>query len=62
MDALSLISSAQSRCFVSSYSSLLYLCMAVRAISMPIFVGMTSSMPYARANGVFLVGCSGVIW
>ena len=33
----------------------------VRAVGMPISVGIIASISYARAKGVFLVGCPGVV-
>lgn len=58
---LSLISYAQSKCFASSISSFLCPCTMARAVGMPISVGMTVSIPYARAKEVLPVGRPGVV-
>ena len=61
MDAASLALSAQSKCFASSSSSFLLPWTTVRAVGIPTSVGMTASVPYVRANGVFPVGLPGVV-
>ena len=58
---VSLISSAQSKFLSNSVFASSYLPTSVRIVGSPISVGITVSIPYVRAKGVFLVGRSGVV-
>ena len=61
MDALSLTSSAQSKFLPSSVLASFCFAASVRIVGRPISVGMTASIPYVRAKGVFPVGRPGVV-
>ena len=61
MDAFSLTLSAQSRFLPSSLFMSPCPLASVRIVGRPIYVGMTVSIPYARAKGVFPVGRPGVV-
>ena len=59
MDAVSLVSSVQSKFLhISAFASSCDFAW-VRIVGSPISVGMTASIPYARAKGVFPVGRPG---
>ena len=61
MDAVSLISSAQSKFLLNSAFASSYCPALVRIVGSPISVGMIASIPYAKAKGVFPVGRPGVV-
>ena len=61
MAALSLTSSAQSKFVPNSALASSYFAASVRIVGNPILVGMTASIPYARAKGMFPVGRPGVV-
>ena len=61
MDVFSLTSSAQSRFLSSSMFSSFWPRTVVWIVGRSISLGMTASMPYARAKGVFPVGRPGVV-
>ena len=61
MDAVSLVSSAQSKFLPNSVFASSYCPASVRIVGSPISVGMTASIPYARAKGVFPVERPGVV-
>ena len=61
MAALSLTSFAQSKFLPNSVFASSYFAASVRIVGNPISVGMTASIPYARAKGVFPVGRPGVV-
>ncbi|KAL6342419.1 hypothetical protein AAG906_009092 [Vitis piasezkii] len=60
MDAVSLTSFAQSKFLPNSAFASSYCLASVRVVGSPISIGMTASIPYARAKGVFPVGRPGV--
>ena len=61
MDAVSLILSAQSKFLHNSVFASSCIPASVRIVGSPISVGMTGSIPYARAKGVFPIGRPGVV-
>ena len=58
---VSLTSSAQSKFLLNSVFASSYSPASIWIVGSPISVGMTASIPYARAKGVFLVGRPGMV-